>query len=102
MFKIRDDFDLEKLVDYGFYKNTGIAGIDVWIYDIDNQDTKESSILINTIEYQDRVLRFYYQDDLEDIELEDGIILDCIDYAIPIPDVLFDLIQQGIVVKVEE
>lgn len=102
MLKIRDDFDLIKLVDFGFYRNEGFGNNDVWIYDIDNQDTKECSILINDIDHQDRVLRFYYQDDLEDIEVEDNLILDCIDYDIPIPDVLFDLIQQGIVVKVEE
>lgn len=97
LLKIRDDFNLTDLEQYGFHNNAN-----VWIYDIEEEQTKQCSILVNDIDHDDRVVRFYYQDDLEDIEVEDNIILDCIDYDVPVPHVIFQLIRDDIIIEVEE
>ena len=89
--KIRQDYNLENLVnEYGFKKND-----EVYEYRMENATNKLneffSSILVNEAETEDREIRFYYSDDLDDENK------DIIDYAVKIPNVLLQMIKDGIV-----
>ena len=60
--KIRDDVDLDVLINYGF-RISGekeIYGYNIYCYDIEKNDDIDCAILVNTTEYNDRTLRFYY------------------------------------------
>ena len=88
--KVKDNYDLRKLKEYGFHSQ-----------DNDLHATEECCLLVNDISNEDRRLRFFYCNDLEDIEVEDNIILDCIDYDVCVSDVVFDLIKDGVLEKGE-
>ena len=106
--KVRDDIDLNILLDYGFEKS---EGYDIYGYVLDEDyDAMRCEILINTTEHNDRILRFYYYDQLDDkisyesLEDEDGNYvgegveeINPVDYDIPIPAVIFKLIQDNII-----
>lgn len=110
--KIRDDVDLDVLINYGF-RISGekeIYGYNIYCYDIEKNDDIDCAILVNTTEYNDRTLRFYYSNSLdsnityESLEDEEGNYVGegvdevyPIDYDIPIPPVIFKLIQDNIV-----
>ena len=85
--KIREDIPLEKLRDYGF-RNTAD---DVWAFKMDGDEAECAEILVNDLENSDRVLRFFYANDLDEFDDE------YVDYDCVISDVLYKLIQDGIV-----
>ena len=111
--KIRDDVDLNVLLNYRFRisgeKET--YGYNIYAYELESDaDSLSCDILINTTEHNDRVLRFYYYDDLENkityqsLEDDDGNYIGegvdeiiSVDYDIEIPPVIFKLIQDNIV-----
>jgi len=80
MLKVKDNVDLNELEKYGFEKNTFDMSLKIEKFD--------HSIEIN-------------------ISLDDGIIFikndyyDC-DYEVEIPNILYDLIKDGLVEKVED
>lgn len=106
--KIKDNVDLNVLLNYGFEKN---PRYDIYAYTLDEDgDNLSCDILVNTTEHNDRILRFYYYDDLDNkityqsLEDDDGNYIGegvdeiiPIDYDIPIPEVIFKLIQDNIV-----
>lgn len=106
--KVKDEIDLNILLKYGF-KITGeeeIFGYNIYGYFIEQQEEYGCCILINTIEHEDRILRFNYYDDLcRNIEYEEldecgepAIIgVNPIDYDIKIPAVLFEMFQDNII-----
>lgn len=111
--KIRDDVDLNVLLNYGFRisgkKET--YGYNIYAYELEPDAYSQScDILVNTTEYNDRILRFYYSNDLDNnityeyLEDEEGNYVGegvdevyPIDYDVPIPPVIFKLIQDNIV-----
>ena len=106
--KIKDNVDLNVLLNYGFEKN---PRYDIYAYNLDEDgDNLSCDILVNTTEHNDRILRFYYYDDLDNkityqsLEDDDGNYIGegvdeiiPVDYDIPIPEVIFKLIQDNIV-----
>ena len=102
--KIREDYKLDNLVrDYGFKKNE-IVIHNVYIYEMHKDEHVRCSILVNTAEKNDRVIRFYYYDDLEDkinLYYHDGKInefsTDLVDYDVAIPDIIFEMIKDNVV-----
>lgn len=110
--KIKDNIDLDVLINYGFRisEEKEIYGYNIYCYDIENNGDIDCEILVNTTEYNDRVLRFYYSNALDNnityeyLEDEEGNYVGegvdevyPIDYDIPIPPVIFKLIQDNIV-----
>ena len=109
MIIIKDNVDLDKLLDYGFRKNEMID-YSIYIFDIEKNNEMFCEILVNKVGCNDRILRFYYYDSLDDkfeyksFEDDEGNcvgegfeqIFD-IDYDVPIPDVIFQLIKDDIV-----
>lgn len=89
--KIKDNYDLDNLInDYGFRKNNDMFNI--YIYDLDIK--AHSSILVNITSNENKLLWFYYgEDDIEGA---------CADFAIEIPEVLFKMIQDGIIEVIEK
>jgi hypothetical protein len=102
--KIKNDYDLDNLVrDYGFKKNT-LIDHNIYIYEIYKDKHVICDILINTTEKNDRIIRFYYYDDLEDkinLYYHDGKInefsTDPVDYDVAIPDIIFEMIKDNVV-----
>ena len=110
--KIKDNIDLDILINYGF-RISGkeeTYGYNIYCYDIENNGDIDCEILVNTTEYNDRVLRFYYSNALDSnityeyLEDEEGNYVGegvdevyPIDYDVPIPPVIFKLIQDNIV-----
>lgn len=104
--KIKDNVNLDDLIKYGFEKYNRIVDYHIYVYRLEDTLQYKSSILVNTAEHNDRILRFYYYDDLDDKvtyeEWEDGggftaPEINPVDYVIPIPEVIFKLIQDNIV-----
>ena len=94
MIRVKENINLDKLLDYGFRKSP-FGKYPIYIFDIELEPNFECKILVNTIEYDDGVLRFYYQNDNDNNDYE------TIDYDIPIPDVIFKLIKDDIVEVIE-
>lgn len=94
--KIREDYDLSKLItDWGFEGN-GIAEQVVYDKRIKTErDGEYCSILVNISGEYNREVYFYYTNDLEDENLETDII----DYAVKIPDIIFNMIKEGVIVN---
>lgn len=86
--KIRDDVDLDKLLDYGFRKNKMID-YSIYVFDVEIGCGHQSKILVNDVDNNDRILRFNY--------FNDGITEDIIDYDVLIPDVIFELMKDGVI-----
>lgn len=108
MIRVRKNIDLDILLNYGF-KKTGekvLFGKDIYEYIIESNNDYHSSILINTTADNDRALRFYYNDSLNN-QIKQGdsyndVVWDEIDYAIQIPDVIFKMFQDNIIEIYEE
>lgn len=102
--KIKNDYDLDKLVtEYGFRKNK-IIEHSVYIYEIYKDSNIACEIIVNTVENNDRIIRFYYYDDLDEkinLYYYDGKIneftADPVDYVTEIPDIIFKMIINNIV-----
>ncbi len=93
MLKIKDNIDLKELEKFGFEKTeNNKKEIYSFILEEDGVDM-ECSILVNDIDNTDRALRFMYYNSC-DFEEE------FVDYDCLIPNVLYDLIQAGIVEKI--
>jgi hypothetical protein len=88
--RVREEIDLDKLLDYGFKKS---EYYEIYSYILQEcTDIFRCSILVNTTEHYDRVLRFYYYDLLEGQKIGEPL-----EYDIPIPGVIFKLIQDNVV-----
>lgn len=108
--KIKDNVNLDDLIKYGFEKYNRIVDYHIYVYRLEDTLQYKSSILVNTAEHNDRILRFYYYDNLdnkityESLEDEEGNYVGegvdevyPVDYDVPIPEVIFKLIQDNIV-----
>ena len=98
MLKIRDDIDLKELEKYGFKNNF----CEVWERDLSNEknDKYKTSILVNPLYGEiDRMLVYYTNNKVDPNELE--LDEEDIDLCGKI-DILYDLIKDGLVEKVEE
>lgn len=96
MLKIKDNVDLKELEKFGFEKIENDKK-EIYSFKLDeNGLDMECCILVNDIDNVDRALRFMYYNscDFEDDE-EEWINYDCL-----IPNVIYDLIQVGIVEKI--
>lgn len=94
MLKIIDSVDLKELLTFGFKESDYTRDIYQFIILIDEHI--EMSVLINDRDNKDRRISFYCESDLNDID-EDFMIDD-----ICHTDIIFDLIQAGLVEKVED
>lgn len=100
MLVIEENYDKEKLVtEWGFKQNEAFENIYTKIIDEDKE-------YFCKIMIKDNILYFYYNDDLDrliDIELEPheigGVNWEQLDYEIQIPDIIFDMIKEGIIIK---
>lgn len=89
--------NLEKLEDFGFKKNH-YDNYDIYYYIIEKiGDDIDCSILVNDTDNNDNRIRFMYCDscDCEESDWQDFVINK--DWIIP--DVIFDLIKEGIIEK---
>jgi hypothetical protein len=89
MLKIRDDFPLEKLADYG-YSNINNYGV-AWSIEcdlVDGSDRLYCKILIK----QDRQVNIYFSNRFDEIFVD-------LDDLFAMPVVIFDMIKEGILVK---
>lgn len=99
MFKlqIKDDVDLKELKKYGFERNE-YEEYSIYYFTIEENDDMDCCILVNDTDNNDRALRFMYANDCDFKEGEEAYVnYDCL-----IPEVIYDLIKAGIVVKVGE
>ena len=83
MLKIKDDVDLKELEKYGFYKSGYVWQIDL---QVEWLRQKPLGIILSSIyvREEDRIIRISQNEDVEIIDM----------------DVLYDLIQAGLVEKV--
>lgn len=96
MLKIKDNVDLKELEKFGFVKTENTEK-EIYTYTIEEDGLDmECCILVNDIDNTDRALRFMYYNscDFEEDE-EEWINYDCL-----IPDIVYNLIQAGIVEKI--
>ena len=99
MLVIEENYDKEKLVtEWGFKKNP--------VFDIYTKILDENKEYSCKIMIKDNILYFYYNDDLDrliDIELEPheigGVNWEQLDYEVQIPNFIFDMIKEGIIIK---
>ena len=99
MLVIKENYDKEKLVtEWGFKKNP--------VFDIYTKILEENKEYSCKIMIKDNILYFYYNDDLDrliDIELEPheigGVNWKQLDYEVQIPNFIFDMIKEGIIIK---
>ena len=99
MLVIEENYDKEKLVtEWGFKKNP--------VFDIYTKILEENKEYSCKIMIKDNILYFYYNDDLDrliDIELEPneigGVDWEQLDYEVQIPNFIFDMIKEGIIIK---
>lgn len=99
MLVIEEKYDKEKLVtEWGFKKNP--------VFDIYTKILDENKEYFCKIMIKDNILYFYYNDDLDrliDIELEPheigGVDWEQLDYEVQIPNFIFDMIKEGIIIK---
>lgn len=99
MLVIEENYDKEKLVTEWCFKKNPVFDIYTKILD----ENKEYSCKIMI---KDNILYFYYNDDLDrliDIELEPheigGVNWEQLDYEVQIPDIIFDMIKSGVIIK---
>ena len=99
MLKIRKDFDLEKLKDYGFSNNfyQKIYFLNLQLANEEDYENGEApvyvSILVNRINDYSRKIFIYLKDgeqDLKELELLDDVYY--------LPEVLFTMIKDGVIV----
>lgn len=89
--------DLEKLENFGFKKNH-YNNYDIYYYTVEEiEDDIDCSILINDTDNNDNRVRFMYCDSCDCTEEEWGDFYINKDWIIP--DVIFDLIEAGIIKK---
>ena len=89
--------DLEKLENFGFKKNH-YDNYDIYYYTIEETgDDIDCSILVNDTDNNDNRVRFMYCDSCDCTEKEWGDFYINKDWLIP--DVIFDLIEAGIIKK---
>ncbi len=94
---IVSDEDLEKLEDFGFRKNH-YDDYDIYYYTIEKiDDDVDVSILINDTDNNDNKVRFMYSDGCDCTKEEWSDFYINKDWIIP--DVIFDLIEAGIIKK---
>lgn len=101
MLVIEENYDKEKLTtEWGFKKNP--------VFDIYTKILDENKEYSCKIMIKDNILYFYYNDDLDrliDIELEPheigGVNWEQLDYEVQIPDIIFDMIKSGVIIKKE-
>lgn len=90
--KVNDE-NLEKLLDFGFKRNKYNNDYYIYYYTIEEiSDEINCSILVNDTDNNDNRIRFMYCDscDWQDFIINKDWI---------IPDVIFDLIKEGIIEK---
>lgn len=102
MLVIEENYDKEKLVtEWGFKKNDVF---DIYLKIIEKTDEYVCEILIDEGvvyfyygDYLDRLIHIEYNDfrNVEDVAWEQ------IDYEVEIPDVIFDMIKSGVIIKKE-
>lgn len=103
MLKIKDDVDLKELEKFGFIRNEAVYDArqhrkhDVWykLVPNDDYDRFEASIIINPVGV------FEKNEIIFEIENTENVVGTDVDLAARL-DVLYDLIQAGLVEKVEE
>lgn len=102
MIIVKENIDLDKLLDYGFEKNQ----MNIYVHYIEYEGDYRSAIVIT----ENKIVEFYYYDDLDDNKLWESVEtnegdyvgeyiedVQVVDYSVPIPDVIFKLIIDGIV-----
>lgn len=103
MLVIEQNYDKEKLVtEWGFKKNP--------VFDIYTKIIDEDKEYFCKIMIKDNILYFYYNDEISrliNIEFEDfssqieNVSWKEIDYEAEIPDIIFDMIKSGVIIKKE-
>ena len=101
MLVIEKNYDKEKLVtEWGFKKN---PAFDIYTKILDENKEYSCKIMI-----KNNIVYFYYYDEISrliNIEFEDfssqieNVSWEEIDYEIEIPDLIFDMIKKGIIIK---
>lgn len=109
MLVIEQNYDKEKLVtEWGFKQNEAFENIYTKIIDEDKE-------YFCKIMIKDNILYFYYNDDLDRLIHIDydtdliwqgrykitGVYCEQLDYEVQIPDIIFDMIKEGIIIKKE-
>lgn len=102
MLVIEENYDKEKLVtEWGFKKN---PVFDIYLKIIEKTDEYVCEILID-----EGVVYFYYGDYLDrlihieynDFRNVENVAWEQVDYAAKIPNIIFDMIKSGVIIKKE-
>lgn len=106
MLVIEENYDKEKLVtEWGFKKNP--------VFDIYTKILDENKEYFCKIMIKENILYFYYNDDLDRLIHIDydtdliwqghykiiGVYCEQLDYEVQIPNFIFDMIKEGIIIK---
>ena len=100
MLVIEENYDKEKLVtEWGFKKND--------VFDIYTKILDENKEYSCKIMIKDNIIYFYYYDEISRLINIGYSVLGTlknvsweeVDYAVKIPDIIFDMIQSGIIIK---
>lgn len=100
MLVIEENYDKEKLVtEWGFKKNP--------VFDIYLKTIEETNEYVCEILIDKGVVYFYYGDYLDrlikteynDFKNIESIAWEQVDYEVEIPDLIFDMIKEGIIIK---
>ena len=98
--KVKEIYGLEILKEYGF-EEVNCYSYKIYKYVVHKSLEEEMDILVNTVQYDDRIVRFFYYNDLDELVDERTGEINPVDYDIPVPGVLLDLIGDGILEVVE-
>lgn len=98
--KVKEIYGLEILKEYGF-EEVDCYTYKIYKYVVENSLEEAMNILVNTVQHDDRIVRFFYYNDLDRLVDERTGDIDPVDYDIPVPGVLLDLIGDGILEVVE-
>ena len=98
--KVKEIYGLEILKEYGF-EEVNCYSYKIYKYVVHKRLEEEMDILVNTVQYDDRIVRFFYYNDLDELVDERTGEINPVDYDIPVPGVLLDLIGDGILEVVE-
>ena len=100
MLVIEENYDKQKLItEWGFKKDDVF---DIYLKTIEKTDEYVCEILIN-----EGIVQFYYEDYLDrlihieynDFRNPETVEWEQVDYAVKIPDIIFDMIKSGIIIK---
>ena len=98
--KVKEIYGLEILKEYGF-EEVNCYSYKIYKYVVHKRLEEEMDILVNTVQHDDRIVRFFYYNDLDELVDERTGEINPVDYDIPVPGVLLDLIGDGILEVVE-